>query len=477
MVGGRDYWGEHSYAKLNLSEGAGRSTGSTFKPFVMATALANGVPASKRFNAPSSASFRIPGGVWNVKGGGIGSGTMADCTIASSNTCYANIVLDDAVGAEASVEMARKLGLTSTQLDAVPSAVLGANNATVRDMASAYATFANGGIHVPPVYVTKVERSDGTVLYEHGHTQTKVLEPEVARQMNDVLPGVIYASNGTGTGAAIDRVAGGKTGSAQRNTDAWFCGYTPQLSTAVWVGFSEPRIGSDGKSQLVSMTPGNTPITVYGGTYPAQIWANFMLAAHEGLPELPLNSPVPPPTTTTTTPEPPGILNPVAAAESDKFAKVPDVSQMTRANATSTLERSGFKVKSASVELGEAVLPGRTAAQSPGAGTIARAGSTVWIEVTKGSPASRTPIPDLRGYGLGQATEQLEAQGFTVGKRLLAPPLGTLGPNGAPYGGGQVWATTPAAGQLAPDGNVVLDYAPEPAPAATTTVPQTSAQD
>ena len=302
MVGGRDFWGGHEYAKLNLAEGLGRSTGSAFKPIVAATALQNGVPASKVYNAPSSATFRTESGPWRVKGGGIGAGTIGQCTVVSSNTCYANIVLDPAVGAEASVETARRMGITSTELDAVPSAVLGANNATVRDMTSVYATFANGGIHVPPVYVTKVERSDGTVLYEHRHEQSKAIEPEVARQVNDILPGVIYAPNGTGTRAAIDRPAGGKTGSAQQNTDAWFCGYVAQMASCVWVGFSQTRPGSDGRQTLVSMTPGNTPITVFGGTYPAQIWGTFMRRTLEGVPPLPLNPPLPPPTTTTTEP-------------------------------------------------------------------------------------------------------------------------------------------------------------------------------
>ncbi|MFV0316368.1 MAG: transglycosylase domain-containing protein [Microthrixaceae bacterium] len=468
MVGGRDFWGGHSYAKLNLAEGLGRSTGSAFKPVVLATALANGVPPDKAFNAPSSASFRIPGGVWNVKGGGIGSGTMAQCTVVSSNTCYANIVLDPEVGAEDSVEMARRLGITSTRLDAVPAAVLGANNATVRDMASVYATFANGGIYVPPVYVTKVERNDGTVLYDHEHTQTKVLEPEVARQINDILPGVIEAGNGTGRRAAINRPAGGKTGSAQRNTDAWFCGYTPQLATAVWVGFSETRPDGSGQNRLVSMVPGNTPITVFGGTYPAQIWATFMRSALDGLPALPLNPPVPPPTTTTAAPPPPDLLEPLEQREAARRREVPDVSGMTADSAAAAIKRAGFTSKVRTVDFGSGVDPGRAVAQSPLAGTSMPEGSVVWVEVNDGHPASRTPVPDIRGFGRGQAIEELERLGFDVSARVTTPPSTARAPSGEPYVGGQVWRTTPAAGELSPDGTVVFDYAPE-APVATTT--------
>ena len=289
MVGGYDYFGTHSYRQTNLAVGAGRQTGSAFKPVVMATALEAGVPPSKRFDAPSSGVFDIPGGVWRVRGGGIGSGTMAECTVVSSNTCYANIVLDPAVGAERSVEMAERLGVVATEVRPNPSIVLGANNATVQDMASVYATFANDGVHVPPSYVTKVTGPDGEVVYQHEHEQSRALSTASVREIAPALEGVI--ARGTGRRAAIARPAGGKTGSAQNNTDAWFTGYTQELSTAVWVGFSEPRPDSSGRRQLVSMAPPNTRITVFGGTYPAQIWAEFMSRALADTPPSPLVDP------------------------------------------------------------------------------------------------------------------------------------------------------------------------------------------
>ncbi|MCP4435000.1 MAG: hypothetical protein GY812_05770 [Actinomycetia bacterium] len=476
MVGGRDFWGEHPYAKLNLAEGSGRSTGSAFKPIVLATALSNGVPLDRVYDSPSGKTFRIPGGEpWSVKGGGgLGRANMAQCTQASSNTCYAGIVLDPDVGPEDSAEMATQLGITSTQIGTAPSMVLGAYNATVRDMASVYATFANGGVHVPPVYVTKVERADGTVLYEHEHAQAKVLEPEVSRVVNGILPLVI--EGGTGKKAAIDWPAGGKTGSAQDNSDAWFTGFTHQLATAVWVGFSEPRPRSNGQLGLVPLRPPNTPRTVWGGEYPAEIWAEFMTLAMDGLPQDPLNAPLPPPTTTTTSPSPPDILDPLEQART-RTARVPDVVNMIERNATASLRRAGFAVEVAIVDLGEEAMPGRTVVQSPPSGAEMTPGSTVWLEVTKGSPASRTPIPDVRGYGTGQAVEELEALGFEVTTRLVAPPEGTLSPAGVPYEGGQVWATSPAIGELAPDGAVVLDYAPEPAPPTTTTTAAATPED
>ena len=172
----------------------------------------------------------------------------------------------------------------------VPSGVLGSNVVTAMDMAAAYSTFANRGIKVAPVLVTRITRADGTVLYTQQHQQTKVLEAGVVDTLTSILEQVI--ERGTGTRAKLDRPAAGKTGTTDENKDAWFAGYTPQLATAVWVGF--PMLGADEK--LVPMRPPNTPITVTGGSYPAEIWQRFMSAALAGRPGAEFDAP----TTTTT---------------------------------------------------------------------------------------------------------------------------------------------------------------------------------
>jgi len=376
MVGGYDYFGTHSYRQTNLAKGTGRQTGSAFKPIVMATALSAGVSPSKVFDSPSNARFNIPGGVWNVKGGGgIGGGTMKDCAIVSSNTCYANIIQDSAVGPDRTLDMATRLGVVSTELDATPAMVLGPNNTTVEDMADVYATFANDGVRVPPTYVTKITGPDGSVIYQHEHTQTKAVEPEVSRQVAVALQGVI--AGGTGTSADIGRAAGGKTGSAQNNTDAWFCGYTPQLSTAVWVGFAEPRTNSAGQRSLVSMTPPNTRITVFGGTYPARIWSTFMRAALVDTPELPLVDPATEPIPTTTVPAPnPALNSPVSPTA---YVEMPDVSNISVSTATDRLRRAGLDPTTVTVASGTET-PGIVIGQSPGPGAKVPAGSTVWVE-------------------------------------------------------------------------------------------------
>jgi penicillin-binding protein 1A len=388
MVGGHDYFGTHSYRQTNLAGGAGRQTGSAFKPIVMAAALEAGVAPSKRFNAPSAAVLNIPGGVWRVKGGGIGAGTMAECTVVSSNTCYANIMLDPAVGPERSVDMAERLGVVSTEVKPNPSIVLGANNATVEDMAAVYATFANDGVRVPPAHVTRIIGPDGAVVYQHAHRQTQAISPETAHEIAPSLEQVIV--RGTGRSANIGRPAGGKTGSAQNNTDAWFCGFTQQLATAVWVGFAEPRDRPGGRRQLVFMTPPNTRITVFGGTYPAQIWSRFMRSALDGTPPAPLFDPEVRSAPTTTVPAPDGrFLEPLERPTPDDTVTVPAVEGLELSAAGARLRSAGLRTEI--FEVGAAgVAPGTVLVQSPGPGGTVSRGSTVRLEATAPPPTTTT---------------------------------------------------------------------------------------
>lgn len=476
MVGGKDYFGTSDYRQTNLAKGAGRQTGSAFKPIVMAAALANGVPTSRTWDAPSSVTHRIDGGTWTVSGGGIGAGNLEECTVVSSNTCYSNIILDPDVGTERAVEMGRRLGIVDTELQANPAAVLGTNNATVEDMASVYATFADGGVHVPKVYVTRIQQPDGTLLYEHQHSQTKVLEPEVARTVSEILPGVI--ERGTGTSAGIGRPAGGKTGTSENNVDSWFCGYTPQLATAVWVGFAKPRADASGTLRPVSMQSPNTRITVFGGTYPAQIWSRFMRSALEDSPALPLFDPsaVAPPTTTVP-PSNQEALAPVGAPATDEM---PDVTGERTERAVAAVRDAGFSVEQIEAPAGSG-KPGTIAGQSPPGGTRLEAGSTVFLEVVPGPFVPEDAVPDLRGFGGNQARDELTRLGFTVTVENEAPPAGATRPDGEAYVAGQVWKTTPGAGEASPDGRVTVYVTPFSATTGSTTTttvrPRTTARD
>ncbi|MBK5223415.1 MAG: transglycosylase domain-containing protein [Acidimicrobiia bacterium] len=300
MVGGRDYYGETQSAKFNLAAETGRPGGSSFKPFVLATALTQGMPLDTRYPAPRSRTFEIPGSSdWEVTGGGASSADLRRMTVSSYNTAYAALIID--VAPSNAVNMAHQLGIT-TPINAVPAAVLGSENVRVIDMANAYATFANSGLHVPPVMVDRIERSDGTILWQHAHQQERVISAGIADTITDIL--VQAVDSGTGYRAQLpDRPAAGKTGTGHQFRDAWFVGYTPQLSTAVWVGFPDAQI---------SMEPPNTPREVFGGSYPAQIWRAFMEPAHAGLPVLEFPEPPEEPRarprstgSTPTTPPPP----------------------------------------------------------------------------------------------------------------------------------------------------------------------------
>jgi penicillin-binding protein 1A len=284
MVGGRDFWGESQSAKYNLAMGVGRGPGSSYKPFVLATALTQGMSLNRTYPAPGTRTFTFSPGTpeWNVSGGGGGSANLTRMTVSSLNTAYAALMLD--VGPANATAMARELGITTPQ-NPVPAAVLGSENVTPLDMANAYATFANSGLHVPPTFVDRIVRVDGTILWEHTHTQRRVLSVDIADTITNIL--VQATSSGTGRNAVLPgRPVAGKTGTGTGHKDAWFVGYTPQLATAVWVGFPDEEI---------AMRPPVTPSPIFGGGWPAQIWRAFMTQAMEDQPVLAFR---PMPTTT-----------------------------------------------------------------------------------------------------------------------------------------------------------------------------------
>jgi penicillin-binding protein 1A len=374
IVGGRNFFGTGPSDKLNLATQGGRSAGSSFKPFILATALEEGIDPQTQIPAPGCISIPLPHEVWdvcNAEGTGPAVTSIFEGTVHSYNTLYAQLILR--VGPEKAMENATRLGIQSP-LQTNPASVLGTNNVTTMDMASAYGSFANRGVHVPPVLVTRITRTDGTLLYEHEHTQEKVLDADVADTVTSILEQVIQ--RGTGTRAKLDRPAAGKTGSSQKNRDAWFVGYTPDLATAVWVGF--PIVGADG--ELISMRPPRTPITVFGGTYPAQIWQRFMSAALAGRPPTAFH----PPATTTTTAPPSTEVTTTTTTTAPQSATVPNVVGAKAEEATATLEAAGFVVER--IPTADGSKPGgRVMAQSPRGGTSAPVRSTVRIEVSSGS--------------------------------------------------------------------------------------------
>lgn len=277
MIGGLDFNGTGPYSKLNLAVGtegggAGRQAGSSFKMFTLAEAVNQGIGLSTSYNAPARLTIpRADAGkdwsVGNYADAGLGTLDLVSATMRSSNTAYAQLMVD--VGPENVAGLAKQMGITS-DLKAVPSLTLGTSEVSVLDMASGYSTIAADGEHIAPAVVTKVTDAKGTVLYENRPVRRRVLEPAAARAVGWTLNQVVEA--GTATGAKISQPAAGKTGTTENYRDAWFVGFTCKLTTAVWVGYPD---GSFMKSVH--------GISVTGGSLPSTIWQKYMSRATDGL--------------------------------------------------------------------------------------------------------------------------------------------------------------------------------------------------
>jgi penicillin-binding protein 1A len=256
--------------QFNYAWQARRQPGSSFKPFVLAEAIKQGIdPDSTYYDGSSPMTLEIPGGgppweVNNSEGAGGGVVALDDATVHSVNVVYAQLDLD--VGPENVTRMARELGIDAT-LDSVPAEGIGGlyEGVTPLEMASAYATFAAGGIHREPTAVSRVEFPDGEVDEPDAQDGERVLTEGQAYEVTRILEGVITEGTGAGYTYMGCSAAAGKTGTSEDSSDAWFAGYTPLYSTAVWVGHPQSR-----------------SYTGYGGPTAGPIWASFMSSATAG---------------------------------------------------------------------------------------------------------------------------------------------------------------------------------------------------
>jgi len=268
--------------------GTGRQPGSAFKPFTLAEALEDGMSLEKTYRGPGTYTYprctSKTGGctVSNVESGSFGTIDLRQATASSVNTVYAQLVQD--VGVKDTAEMANRLGVTTInpegrlndKEDYGPSLTLGVAEVSPLDMAAAYGVFAARGKQFAATPVLRVTGPDGKVLEDNrSRNGTRVLNETIADQMNEVLKGVVV--NGTAKAADIGRPNGtaGKTGTSENFSDAWFVGYTPELSTSIWMGFT------DSQRPLVNIK--GLP-RVYGGTLPAKTWHDYTASALEGKP-------------------------------------------------------------------------------------------------------------------------------------------------------------------------------------------------
>jgi penicillin-binding protein 1A len=269
MMGGTDFANNQvNLATGKAGGGSGRQPGSTFKMFVLADAVKKGYSIRSVLPSPSKIDIpldKCPNGskAWNVRGGPGGSMSLLSATKNSTNTVYAQLM--ERMTPPDVVTMANDMGV-SAKLDPLCSLVLGGGVVSVMDMAAGYSTLANRGVAKSPIGVTRVEFPNGVV---------KTYTPESKQALTDIQAArVTYAleqviDGGTGKSAAIGRPAAGKTGTTQNNNDAWFVGYTPKLTAAVWMGYPDELKPMDNVHG----------IKVQGGTFPAEIWRKFMQSA------------------------------------------------------------------------------------------------------------------------------------------------------------------------------------------------------
>ncbi len=263
MASSRSY----NESNFNLAAQGHRQAGSSFKAYVLATALRQGIDPYSTTYTSRHLDLNLPEyGNWVVdtaEGSECNCAlTIADATRESDNTVFAQLDLD--VGPENVADTAHDMGIESP-LDGLPAEGIGGLRigVTPLEMADAYSTLARGGVHREASAIVKVDFPNGDVDVPGENKEERVFSDGVAYTETDILKTVI--SGGTGTAANIGCPAAGKTGTTDSFTDAWFVGYTPKLATAVWVGHPDAR--------------STLGYNAFGGTLAAPIWHDYMEVA------------------------------------------------------------------------------------------------------------------------------------------------------------------------------------------------------
>ena len=263
--------GDYESDKYNLAAQGHRQPGSSFKPFVLATAISQGIDPDSTYysgSSPASLSMGQYAAPWVVNNAGdtSGGGTLSlrDATVGSVNVVYAKLGMD--VGPENFVEMANDLGVEAP-LDGYPAEAIGGLTIGVSplDMATAYATFSSGGVHHNATAIDRVEFPNGDVDEPDEEPGDRVLTEGEAYVLTDVLTGVVESGTGTAANYCGSGALAGKTGTTDNNTDAWFVGFSKNLATAVWTG--DPDVNTSMGS------------SAFGGTYSAPTWNAYMSVA------------------------------------------------------------------------------------------------------------------------------------------------------------------------------------------------------
>ncbi|MDP9406214.1 MAG: transglycosylase domain-containing protein, partial [Actinomycetota bacterium] len=373
-------------AVRGLGSPAGRQAGSAFKPFQIVAALEHGISPAYTFKAGDSYTTRSrecrdsekkPYKVGNYSDASQGTLDMAGATAKSSNTYFTRLL--DLTGPAKLVEVAERMGITADFGTPFCSYVLGTKDVYGLDMASAYGTLANEGVHCRPYAITAVVDRRGRTLIRNGEQCTRAVEEGIAARATKLLRGPIEAGTAS-TNGQIGRPAAGKTGTTNNYRDAWFVGYVPQLSASTWVG--DPR-----RTRVITDSR-CTDGRVTGGCLPTMIWSTFMRRAVDVL-DLPVAK----------FPKPPRLPR----------ATVPNVVGSPAVSARPLLEGLGFEV---AVDTTDDYRPaGTVLSQQPAAGTRVPEGTGVTLTVSNGS-ARAAQVPDLVGLTVGEADAVLADAGI-----------------------------------------------------------------
>jgi membrane peptidoglycan carboxypeptidase len=394
--------------------GTGFQPGSAFKMFFVVAALEKGI--SPGLVLPGPAKITIPDrrcegpdGPWSPGNAGESSAgvyNMYEATAKSVNTWFAQLAVK--VGPEAAVEVARRMGISNIpprgtegySLWTICSLVLGAREVSPLDMASAFGVLANKGVRCAPYSIAKVVApGERKPLIENKPDCKRVIDQRISNQTVAMLQGVVR--NGTGRNAALPgRPVAGKTGSAQDYTSAFFSGFTPQLSTSVWVGYRAERVSM---SNLFRGGP------VFGGTFPALIFRDYMTAALEGEPVIGFPAAPPPPA-------PPKVTVPNVVGKPEQAAR-------------SLLTQAGLGASVVGVP--SSAPRGRVVRQSPAGGSRVPGGTDVRLEVSNGrggggggGGAGEVVVPGVVGLHVAVARAILGSFGLASGVKYTSagPP-------------------------------------------------------
>jgi membrane peptidoglycan carboxypeptidase len=357
----------------------GAQAGSTFKVFVLAAALDDGMSYNTSIYSPRARTFYgfkdcdEDGGTFEPyrveNSTGSGRFTMASGTANSVNTFF--VALEKETGLCKPRDIATKLGVTRAtgeKLSTIPSFVLGSQPVSPLAMAEAYATFAARGVHCNAVPMTSMTNRNNRAVPIPGANCQQVLKPAVADAVNQLLTNVM--TKGTGRTLQIGREAAGKTGTTNENAAVWFVGHTPQLATAAWIG--DPRGGQQYPIRNIRIN-GRYITRGYGGLLAGPIWQSVMKA---GLKDQAVEN----------------FQVPNPAVVSGLPTEVPDVRGLQPADALSALSGAGLTPTIAEYRVRSSQPENTVAYTSPRAGRRTTSGREITVYLSDGLPPPVAPV-------------------------------------------------------------------------------------